>query len=94
MTEMIEIVARVVAAFEPCRGNDGVMCENDCRCKAIARAAIEAMSEPTDMMLAYGESFMDFILPDAVGENTPDGRRAEFKIGYKVAMDVALGKRR
>lgn len=59
--------------------------------RQVARAAIAAMREPTDDMLAIGEGYMDFYLPDACGPNTPEGRRSEFKIGYQMAIDVALG---
>jgi hypothetical protein len=60
--------------------------------EAIARAAIEAMREPTEAMIALGESYMDFVLPDGF-DNTPEGRRAEFKMGFQCAIDAALSEK-
>lgn len=33
----------VVARYMPCRGDDGVICEDDCLCKAIVRDVIAAL---------------------------------------------------
>lgn len=43
----IEEVALALAAFMPCRGDDGVMCDGNCTCKDMAVAAISAMREPS-----------------------------------------------
>lgn len=55
MSEMIERVARAMAALitEPGQHPDSQMPH----CLALARAAIEAMREPTEAMLAWGEQW-------------------------------------
>lgn len=54
-----------------------------------ARAAIEAMREPTERMLRAADSWTDLVgaYPEA---NTPEERRFEFKCAWQAMIDAAL----
>lgn len=54
-----------------------------------ARAAIAAMRDPTARMIYVGEGYCDFVLPPGL-DNTGDGRRKEFRMGWQAAIDEAL----
>jgi hypothetical protein len=54
-----------------------------------ARAAIEALREPTDDMIYVGEGYCDFMLP-STHDNSGEGRRKEFRMGWQAAIDHAL----
>jgi hypothetical protein len=60
--------------------------------RKMARVAIGAMREPAPVMIQLAEGHMDFILPDACGPNTPEGRYEELLCGWKTAISVALGE--
>lgn len=89
---IIEIVGRAAINASDIAIGDGESYEEFDKRRAIAagRAAIEAMREPTPEMLSTGEGYMDFILPECF-DNSTEGRIAEFKVGYQMALDVALG---
>ena len=59
--------------------------------QTIVRAVLQAAREPSPTMLATGEGYMDFVLPECF-DNTPEGRRREFKVGWQVAIDAALSE--
>jgi hypothetical protein len=56
----------------------------------VARAAIEAMRDPTFRMLALGEGYSDMIQPEAVGPNTPASRCEELRCSWRIMIDEAL----
>lgn len=68
----------------PCRVEEG-------RYDDAAKAAIEALQEPLPIMMQLAEGYADFILPDGVGPNTPEGRVAEMTYAWKMAIRVAAG---
>lgn len=57
---------------------------------SAAESAMAAMRDPTPDMMQIAEGYADFVLPDAVGENTPAGRVQELTASWKKAIDVAL----
>lgn len=89
MTEMIERVAKAMQAddgspcisrlkFDLCRSGDG------CICRSLARAAIEAMREPTLDMIEEG-AFVSHDGDDIVG-------RSRAKVCYRAMIDQALAE--
>lgn len=82
MSEMIDRVARAIAAREAeiMVGADPTHQSADPR--ALARAAIEAMREPTDAM-TYSGSW-------AVGPGGSAAKKAELAKAYRAMIDAAL----
>lgn len=57
----------------------------------MARAALEAMREPTPRMIGYGAGCSDFILPEAIGSG-PEHLMREMGIAWRAMIDAALEK--
>jgi len=55
-----------------------------------ARAALQALMEPTDHMVWKGEGMSDFMLDGECFDNSGDGRRVEMKMAFKVMIEAAL----
>jgi len=78
----IEAVARAIDAAAGC-------CSENVSCwYPHARAAIEAMREPTDRMLSLADGYTDLSGYDPSCD--ANWRRAEFKIAWQVMIDEAL----
>lgn len=84
--DMVEKVARAIAAVDHGGGCD-LLWESYV---PEARAAIEAMMEPTDYMVYRGEGMSDFILDDECFDNSCEGRRKEMRMAYQVMIETAL----
>lgn len=89
---MLERVAAKIAerggsSWDDCLKAPGQKMANMYR--GMARAAIEALMEPTEGMLYRGEGMTDFILPDGF-ENSKQSRMQEFKYGFREALKAAL----
>lgn len=53
-----------------------------------ADAVLDALMEPTEGMVAHAEALSDFMLSEAL-DNTPEGRRAEFRGAFISAIRAA-----
>jgi len=81
---MIEQVARAIE-------NAAGTCSQDVSCwHEHARAAIEAMREPTKRMLQFADGYTDLSGYDSSCDAS--WRQNEFKIAWQVMIDEALGK--
>lgn len=90
---------RNASAALPCNGgryHDPFKRSVSCRVEEgryddAAKDAIEALFQPLPVMMQLAECYVDFILPDGVGPNTPEGRVAEMTNAWKMAIRVAAG---
>lgn len=57
-----------------------------------ARAALEAMREPTPAMIAVAEGITDFVMAKGAGDNTAESRRREMRMALQAAIDTALSE--
>lgn len=96
MTNMVDRVAREILAAHDFTKNDGAeggwdtLAPDWQECfRAMARAAIKALREPTFTMLYEGEGLCDFVMPDGF-ENTREARQAELRCGWQAMIDAAL----
>lgn len=96
---MIERVARAIAAVEG-YDIDGLKAyattqagarEEYERLMKKARAAIEALREPTQGMVSAADGLTDLVgaYPEA---NTPEARRSEFACAWSAMIDAALNE--
>lgn len=86
---MSEMVERAAKAIEPTLEK---YIDEDAHAPDIVRDVLEAIREPTPRMMRLAEGYSHFVLPDAVGPNTPEGRVAEMTNAWKMAVRVALGE--
>jgi len=84
---MQENIARAMAsraAYVWDQMNDG----ERLRWFAYADAVLDALMEPTELMIYEGEGYCDFVLP-AGFDNSGEGRRREFRMGFCSAIRAA-----
>lgn len=90
---MIERVARAMYDATPFKETEGGYDEQSetyrRMCELLARAAIEAMREPTDAMLYDMDGYSDLVGPYPEA-NTKEERLREFRGAYQAAIDKAL----
>lgn len=81
---MMSMVERVARAIEKAGTQDNWK-------MAAARAAIEAMRDPTDAMLYHMDGYSDLVGPYPEA-NTKEERLKEFSCAYRAAIDAALNE--
>lgn len=66
-------------------------CADMAFCDKALRAALQALADNVSgKMVAAGEGYSDFVLPDGTHDNTADGRRAEMKMAFQTMIRAAL----
>lgn len=87
MNEMVEKVARAICEVERMNPDDAL--GGWVHWVPAARAAIEAMREPTEAMLYRGEGMCDFVMPEGF-DNTREARQQELRCGWLTMVSAAL----
>ena len=82
MSEMVERVARAIEQRASERQDLNAW-------RDYARAAIEAMREPTDAMARKADGLTDLVGPYEEA-NTPEARQDEFKCAWRAMIDKAI----